>query len=247
MASAKPMRVLANAKDLIEALAQRGALTPAEIAEIIALPRPSVYRLVAGLEAVSLTEMLPDGRINISRRWLSLADASKRGLREWAEADDVLSQISDRSGQTAFLSVPRGDRAVCIAWAQGRGIDVLDLRPGRTLPFHAGAAGRALLAHSAAKAFEEFLSHAPHPALTPLTLTDADALRADAIAIRDRGYAVSDQDVTIGIGALGIPVFDSAKTAIACLSIGGLAADISARTPEFVGILRDGASRLSRN
>jgi len=240
------MRVLANAKDLIEVLAERGPLGPAEIAETIGVPRPSVYRLVAGLDAISLTETLPDGRIGISRRWLALADASRRGMREWADADEVLSEISDRTGQTAFLSVPRGDHAVCIAWAQGRGIDVLVLRPGRALPFHAGAAGRALFAHAPADELEAFLAQAPFPALTPSTLTDADALRADAIATRERGYSISDEDVTVGIGALGVPLFDAEGTAVACLSIGGLAGEISTRAPEFVDILRGGAAQLER-
>ena len=43
--------------------------------------------------------------------------------------------------------MPRDDHAVCVDWAQGRGINVLILKPGRWLPLHAGAAGRVTLAY----------------------------------------------------------------------------------------------------
>lgn len=75
---------------------------------------------------------------------------------------------------------------------------------GRTLPLHAGAAGRVTLAHLEDP--ESYLELAPFEPFTAHTLVDAGALRADIAKTRSQGFSISDQDVTEGIGALGVAV-----------------------------------------
>ena len=204
MSADRPMGVLQNASDLVELLAERGPMTPGDIAEHIGMPRPSVYRLVDALNQTRLTVTMPDSRIKITERWLRLGDTARAGMREWHAARATLDALCHETGQTTFLSVPHDDHAVCIDWAPGRGINVLVLRPGRSLPLYAGAAGRATLAFMDDPA--PYLARAPFPALTRRTLTKASQLRRDIKLTRDRGYSVSDEDVTDGIGALGVPL-----------------------------------------
>ncbi|NQX16878.1 IclR family transcriptional regulator [Rathayibacter sp. VKM Ac-2857] len=243
MSPAKPIRVLANTRDLVEALSHEGPLTPAEIAERIGVPRPSVYRLVDGLNAVELTETLPDGRVALSLRWLHIADAARASMTEWAGAQDALTALVDATGQTAFLSVLRDDSAVCVDWVQGRGIGVLILKPGRALPLHAGAAGRLLLACAADA--EAYLARAPFEQLTPSTRTTRAQLLEDIALTREQGFTVSDEDATVGIGALGLPIRSPAGATIACVSLGGLAADVRGRREEFLRALRVAAATLT--
>lgn len=243
MSAIKPIRVLANTRDLVDLLSQTGPLTPAEIAERIGVPRPSVYRLVDGLNAIDLTETLPDGRVALSLRWLHIADETRDAMTEWAGAKAALTELVDATGQTAFLSLLRDDSAVCIDWVQGRGIGVLILKPGRALPLHAGAAGRLLLAYAADA--DAYLDAAPFEQLTPATLTTAKQLRDDIARTREQGYAVSDEDATIGIGALGMPVLDAAGNARAGVSIGGLAADIREHREPFLAALRTATAALA--
>lgn len=245
MSAVKPIRVLANTRDLIELLSHEGPLSPAEIAERIGVPRPSVYRLVDGLNAIELTETLPDARIALSLRWLHLADETRDAMTEWSGAKKALTDLVDATGQTAFLSLLRDDSAVCIDWVQGRGIGVLILKPGRALPLHAGAAGRLLLAYAADA--EEYLAGAPFEQLTPSTRTTREQLQEDIAVTREQGFTVSDEDATIGIGALGMPILSSSGSTIACVSIGGLAEDIRSRREEFLTALRIAADALSSN
>lgn len=238
-----PVGILARTAAVTELLAQAGPLTPADISDRSGLPRPSVYRLVEALGTIGLTETRPGGQVGLSLRWLRLADASSAALTEWAGTDAILDDLAARTGQTAFLSLPRPDAALCIRWAQGSGIGLLILRPGRSLPLHAGAAGRLCLAYRSD--LEDVLARAPFPRFTPRTLTAADELRADARSTRDRGYSVSDQDVTEGIGALGAAVFDPKGNLAAAVSIGGLAFDFDHNRQRFVGVLGETADQLS--
>lgn len=241
----KPIKVLVNADDVIGLLSEQGPLTPAEIADRVQIPRPSVYRLLDGLNAIGLTEPLPDSRTQLSLRWLHLADRARASMREWRDAHEVLVDLVDRTGQTAYLSVLRNDQAVCMDWEQGRGIGVLVLKPGRTLPLHAGAAGRTFLAFSAD--IDAYVAHGDRQRLTEKTLVDEAELRADAEATRSRGFAVSDQDVTDGIGAVGMPVRSASGVVIGALSLAGLAADVTAQRDLLVAELGRSVDQLERN
>ncbi len=240
-----PVGILARTAAVTELLAAQGPLTPADIADGIGMPRASVYRLVDALQAIGLTDTRPGGQVGLSLRWLRLADAASSALREWAGADLVLGDLAKNTGQTAFLSVPRAEAALCIRWAQGSGIGVLILRPGRSLPLYAGAAGRLCLAYRSD--LGELLERGPFPRLTPRTLTTADELKADVQATRARGYSVSDEDVTQGIAALGAAVIDGGGELAAAVSIGGLAVDFDRDGKRFVSVLREAAEQLSTN
>ena len=245
MSAERPMAILQRSDALVRLLAEEGALTPAEIADRIDTPRPTVYRLADALARMGLTETLPGTRIALSRRWLRLGDAARTAMSEWRLARPILDELAASTGQTVFLCVARGREAVCIDWAQGQAFNVLLLKPGRALPLHAGAEGRVTLAYGVADV-ESYLAGAPFAAYNARTLVTAGQLLADIEAIRDRGYSISDEDVTDGIGALGAPVRTSRTGAFAgALSIAGLADQLTERRAELAGALLDAAAALS--
>lgn len=231
----QPIKVLSNATELIEVLAQAGPLSPADIAERVGIPRSSAYRLVDGLMAISLAETLPDGRARLSARWLQLADAARGGMTEWSDAPPVLERLVSRTGQTAFLSVLWQDSAACIDWRQGRGIDVLATKPGHLLPLNAGASGRVILAFS--RDSETLLERGRFRALTPTTLTTPDELHADIAENRRQGYAFSDGDVAVGIAGIAAPVLDANGDLAGAVAIAGLAETFHERREEFAAEL----------
>ncbi|WP_375423880.1 IclR family transcriptional regulator [uncultured Friedmanniella sp.] len=240
----RPMGILRRSSEVVQLVAAKGPLSIAEVAEQVDMPRASVYRLTEALTQARLVEVGGDGRVRASLRCLRLSDATRGGLEEWAEARSVLDSLSDRTGQTTYLSVPVGDHALCIDWSRGRGISVLALKPGRTLPLYAGAAGRATLAFRA-QPLEEYLHQAPFPLLTPHTLTTAEQLAHDVTSTRRLGHSVSDEDVTVGIGALGVPLLAPDGTLRGSLSLAGLATDIRGGQTDLVAALHASAAHLS--
>jgi DNA-binding IclR family transcriptional regulator len=180
----------------------------------------------------------------VSLRWLKLSDAARAGMQEWSHARPLLDRLAGRTEQTIYLCVPQADRAICIDWSPGRALSVLALKPGRTLPLYAGAAGRVTLA-CRSEPLEDYLRAAPFPPLTDHSLITARQLRADVDEIRSRGYSVSDEDVTLGIGALGAPLFDRDRVFRGALSLAGLAEDLRERRDELTADLLACADELS--
>lgn len=239
--TAAPIKVLANATELIEVLAWEGPQSPADIAARIKVPRSSVYRLIEGLVAIGMIEPAPDSRVRLTSRWLHLADSARSAMVEWGDAGSVLERIVEETGQTAFLSVRRDDRAVCIDWRQGRGIGVLVLKPGRSLPLYAGAAGRVLLAYGDN---EPVLAAAPFRALTPNTLVTREQLEADIARTLEQGFVLSDEDVTLGISAIGMPIRAVDGEVLGAVSLGGVSVEIRDGIETMTGALATAVADL---
>jgi len=245
MSVERPMLILQRSADLVALLAERGALVPAQIAEYVDTPRSSVYRLGDALRDAGMIEQVPDAHLRLSLRWLRLADAARAGMSEWDGARPVLDELAGATRQTVFLSVPRTNESVCVDWARGEAINVLLLKPGRSLPLYAGAAGRVTLAFGQDDP-EAYLANAPFDAYTDRTLTTAAKLRKDIALATKQGYLVSDGDVTDGIGALGAPLFrQTAGVFAGALSIAGLAEELNDRRDELVEKLLGAVSKLS--
>lgn len=245
MSLERPMMILQRSADLVALLAERGAMVPAEIAEYVDTPRSSVYRLGDALRDAAMIEQISGARLRLSLRWLRLADAARAGMSEWEGAREVLDELAGTTQQTVFLSVPRANESICIDWARGEAINVLLLKPGRSLPLYAGAEGRTTLAFGRDDP-EAYLANAPFEAYTDRTLTTAAQLRQDVTLTRNQGYVVSDGDVTDGIGALGAPLFWTTAAGFAgVLSIAGLAEELNQRRDELAEMLLAAASTLS--
>lgn len=239
------MGILQRSAAVVDLLAAKGALTPAEIAGRIDTPRPTIYRLGDALTLEGLTETQSGARVRLSLRWLRLADAARSAMSEWSGARPVLDALAEETGQTVLLCVPRGGRVICVHWAPVQSLRILVLRPGRSLPLHAGAEGRAALAFGVDDP-EAHLMAAPFPALTDRTLVTAAALREDIARTRELGYAAAHEDVAAGLGSLAAPVRNPRDGSfVATLSVAGLAPELTARRRELAGHLLSSAGALA--
>ncbi|HST19388.1 MAG TPA: IclR family transcriptional regulator [Gaiellaceae bacterium] len=158
-----------------------------------------------------------------------------------------MERIHERVGETVFLLVRRERSAVCIERLEGLRVQSLALRLGGSLPLHAGAGPRVLLAWEPVDEWETYVDDGALETHIGETPTTRLALFRELNATLKRGYAVSDEDVTPGIASLGAPIFDYTGGVRAALSIGGMKSLVlGADRDEFVRLLVDGAREISR-
>lgn len=201
-----------------------GESSAAEIAEAIGEPRSSVYRLLSSLQTEGLVEPgSRRGRYRLGFKLLALGSAVVARFDERQVALPAMERLHEVTGETVFLCVPRRDEAVCIERLAGKRVQSLALRLGGSLPLHAGAAPRALLAFRPEEEWEAYIErNTPLVRFTPSTPDTPTALRKLLRETRAQGYALSDQDVTVGVAAVGVPVFDYRGEVRAALSFSGV-------------------------
>lgn len=224
-----------------------GELRLSELARSAGLPTSSAHRLATSLEGAELLERDDSsGAYRLGRLVLELASVTGRYSSLTQDALPVLQELLRNTGQTVFVCVPRDGKAVCIQRLAGSHVDVLALPLGGSMPLYCGGASRVLLASLSDAELDAYLEQAPFTPMTPRTLTSADELRADVARTRAQGYALSDNDVTLGVCALGVPVRGGSGEVVAALSVADLTVIYSAdRIPDLVETLTDAARRIS--
>lgn len=245
MATEKSNRVLRHTRAVVELMANGGSLTAADAARELDIPRPSAYRLLSALSHAGLAKLDDEGSVSLTNVWLSLGDAALRAASAWFTRDDVLERIREQTGLTVFLSVPRAGRTVCIRRLHGRSYQILVLQPGGSLPLHLGGVGRVTLAFDADTA-TGYLDNPPFDPATPYSLTTREQLDDDIRLTRREGATLSDQDVTLGVAALAIPVFGPDDRFVAALSVAGRREDVLMRVPALKTMLLDGVQEIQQ-
>lgn len=243
------MQVVAKVGALLDTLAESGEATVRDLADRIGEPRSTVYRLLSSLQQLEMVEPgMRRGTYRLGLGLLRLGAAVATGFDERQAALPVLQRLHDETGETVFLCVRRGNEAVCIERLDGRRVQSLALRIGGSLPLHAGAAPRVLLAFEPKERWEEYVAEGGLEVFTLKTPAAKAVIFRSLDEIRKLGYAVSDEDVTVGIAALGAPVFDHRGAICAAVSISGLRSSILGESADsLTENIVAGAREISRS
>jgi len=208
-------------------------LTVGGLSEAANLPKSTTSRLVGALERHGLVQrdaetgaLLPGPEIDAyarrSRLDPSLADLSQ----------DLLEAIATVTGETATLSIATARGIEQVAQADGAYILGSLNWMGRAVPYHASAAGKAMLAFGAMP-----LPAGPLEAVAPRTKTVRADLVRELEATRQRGYGLSIEEIEPGLIAIGAPVRGRDRRVIAAVAISGPSVRITPDRHQTIGEL----------
>lgn len=110
---------------------------------------------------------------------------------------------------------------------------------------HCTAAGKAILAHLPEERVREIIEQEGLPAYTSHTLTDEESLYEEFERIRDRCYAVNNEEVVNGNRGIGAPVVHDDGEVVGAISISGPAN--SWRDEQFENELAEAVIRSANN
>lgn len=216
------------------------------LARELGLTRPTVHRILTSLGDEGFVD-----HVDATRRWVlgpemyllgSLA-ANRYDLA--AVAGPVLAEISEATGESAFLSARRGSETVCLLAHEGTfPLRSHVLHEGIRFPLGVASAGIAILAFLPDADIRRHLGEAAlEDRYGPTHATPA--LRRRLSATRSNGYAVNPGLLVEGSWGMGAAVFDRAGRPEWAVSITGVESRFRAdRRPQLGRLLLHQAHRI---
>jgi len=193
--------------------------TLSELAEMTGLSRAAVRRSLLTLEHLGYVRQ--KGRqFSLTPRILELGFGylSTLGLPELALP--FMETLAQRVDESCSLTVLDDADIVYVARVPVRRIVAISLGVGARLPAFAAAMGRVLLAALPDDALDEWLARATTRPLTPHTIHDKRALRAEILRVRAHGYALVLQELEVGLCSIAVPLRDRESRTLAALNVG---------------------------
>ncbi len=225
-------------------LTERADWTLAEVTAAVALPKPTVHRLLGVLCAHEMLVRSPDGggyRLGPLARALGGRAVSRHALRQLGQS--ILTSLAARTGETALLFelAPSRDAAICIEQIESSHGLRLVSDVGVRLPLHAGGSSRAILAFMPD---DEVAAALQMAARRGAVLERADLARQIQWT-RRQGYAQSFEETSAGACGISAPLFDATGAVIGSLSIAGPTSRLTrARLATLAPDLLDAADTL---
>lgn len=208
---------------LLEALGRADRpMTPTELNATVGLPKQTVHRLCATLEAEGFLVRDQDGKgFRAARRARDLG----AGLLHagWANIarHQVLRDLAQDVGETVNYVIAEGPGMRYLDRVETDWSFRIQLPVGTNVPFHCTASGKVFMASLGPKARRAFVSALDLKAHTGSTLTDPDELLDVLKAVAKQGYSEDNEEFMENMVAISVPVLDPRGRYVASLAVHG--------------------------
>ncbi len=239
---------LSRALGILRALAQHDAgMTLTEISHTVGLAPSTAHRL--------LTTLQQEGHVRFGRErgtWqigveaFVIGSAFVRSRDITAFARPFMRELMEASGETVNLAVTEQGEVTYLAQVECRQMMRALARPGARVAMHYSAVGKALLANLPTAEVSEIVAQRGLSRLTPKTVATEKQLLTALEAVRRDGYAVDDEEHSLGLRCVAAPIFDEHGEAVAALSLSGPTVRISdERMAVLGGMVRHAAEEIT--
>lgn len=216
-----PIQVADKIFLVIETLAAQGAMGIMDLSNTLELNKTTVHRILNSLmymgyvcqDSSNLKYFLTFKLCDLSSKILSQVDLIET-VRPY------LQELASQVHEVIHLVKLEGNHAVYIDKIESLSNSIrLVSQTGKSLPLYCSGVGKALLADMSDEKIKYFWENNPTPPVTKYTLSTYDDLFTDIQKIRERGYALDNEENEIDVRCIAVSFYDYGNTSKYAFSI----------------------------
>jgi IclR family pca regulon transcriptional regulator len=200
------VNALARGLSVITSFGQDAEMqTLSEIATKTNLSRGTARRFLLTLE--SLGYVRSQGKaFKLGPKTLNLGYAYLSSLPLWKTAQPIMKEVVSELDESCALGVLDDHDIVYIARLPPKHLSFLPTNLGTRMPAHVNAMGQVLLAQFSPDELDRYFANATFDKITRYTPTSEDAIRKVLARVARERYALSDQQLALGLRSIAVPV-----------------------------------------
>ncbi|NMB61582.1 MAG: IclR family transcriptional regulator [Chloroflexi bacterium] len=215
-----------------------------ELADQLGVDKSTASRLVQTLLKDGFVQKAKDDRsytlgpmlVNLSRSVIT-----RMPLRDTAKP--YLKKLVEVSGECSHIAIYAQGKALYIDQMESSSTLRVNVEVGQLAPLHCTALGKILLAFGNYPLPVELEGH------TEKTITDLQTLEKELETVRDKGYAIDDEEFDNDVRCISVPVFDFREKLVGAIGISGPSArlgmkEIETLAPQIIQIGKQLSDRL---
>jgi DNA-binding IclR family transcriptional regulator len=197
-----------RAARILKALGSSPRLGVTELSERLGLAKATVHGLLRALERQELVDQDADsGKYRLGAAMLQLGNSFLDNHELRGRSLMWAGSLATRVGEAVRVGVMNGETVLIVhhVFRPDNSLQILEV--GASIPWHACALGKAVVAYLPRPRRTALLS-GDLSRLTGRTITDPSALREALNEIARVGVAVEDQEAVVGEAEIASPIFD---------------------------------------
>ncbi|HWO78531.1 MAG TPA: IclR family transcriptional regulator [Bacillus sp. (in: firmicutes)] len=219
-----------------------------DISDKMQLHKSTVHSLLKTLQTNGYIEQnMENGKYRLGMKLFERGNLVIRRLDLRTIAKKYLIDLSVKSQNTVHLVILDGKEGIYIDKVEGASATVLYSRIGRRVPLHSSAVGKALVANKSKRELQEILNNYEFIQQTPNTITDEETFIAELEKVKEKGYAIDNEENEPGITCVAVPIWDHSGTVVAAISMSQNTASVNEEKLErTVEMLKDASIKISK-
>lgn len=193
-----------------------------EISEQVNLHKSTVYRLLTTLiykgYVVQDTET---NKYGITLKLFELGSKKVESMDLLSVSKEYTKKLMESVNEVVHLVVREGNEIVYIDKVEANNTIMMASTIGKRSPMYCTSVGKAILAHLPEKKVKEIWDNSKIVKYTDYTITNFEELKTELEDIRQKGYAVDNEENEIGVRCIGVPIFNRHGKVEAAISISG--------------------------
>lgn len=214
---------LIKANEILDFLLLKGEATFTEIYTSLGHPKSSTYKMLSTLEAMGFIRSVGgSSRYSLGLKLLELGSKAAQQVDLSTEARPIVKRLSMDTKRTCHLGILDDIDVVYIAKENTHCLIHIDTWVGRRIGVYCTAMGKILLAWRDEEEVQSILNRVDFVQVAPNTITSKDELIEQFAEIRERGWALDDEESTKMVRCVAAPVWDRNGRVCAALSVSTL-------------------------
>jgi len=243
------VQVLDRAINILEFIGQQstGEAALPELSAAMKLHKTTTHRIAHVLESRGLLRRsLDSNRYRLGLRLYDLGCQALDHVNIRDEARPLMTRVAFEVGETVHLALLDRSEVLYIERAEAQRSLTMGSKLGARNPVYCTSLGKAILANLPETEVDQILSTCRMEPRTKNTITNVLALKRELETIRERGYAIDNEEIEDGVRCIAAPILNGRGRAVAAVSVSGPSSRITPARFQLIGkTMVKGARELS--
>jgi DNA-binding IclR family transcriptional regulator len=221
------IKSLDKAFEIVDTVRRLDGAGVTEVTDEVGYSKSTVHSHLATLEQLGF--VVADGNeYDVGLRFLNLGGYALSKQRLYSLARAEIDSLAEETGHKATVMGEENGRGIYLYQIRGQDAVQTDSHIGTRVYLHRTALGKALLSELPRDTVDDIADRHGLPAQTDQTITDRETLHRECEAIRERGYAIDDEERITGIRCVAAPITTDDGDVLGALSVSGSTRHITA-------------------
>ena len=235
MTKAKPesrIQVIDRAAMLLDAISRYSMpVTLKALSADTNLAPSTAYRILHSLIDNRFVDRDPTGKYQLSGRLIRLSNHQYTNIDFRKVAKPFMEKLRDKFGETINLTAREGDVVIYVEKAIPNRMMHVQQIIGSRAPLHVTGVGKMMLGMEGLEGIEGYAKRTNLPGYTRKTFSNLESLIPECMKCVEQGFAYDNEEAEIGVGCLGVLLYDRYGEVVAGLSV---SAPIERRKEEWI-------------
>lgn len=205
---------------IVENLKELEGAGVSELARELDMPKSTTHNYLSTLEENEyLTK--EDGAYYVGVRFLELGSYVRNRRKIYEIAKPEVRDLAQETGELANLLVEEHGKGTYLQRARGERAVNVEAPEGARVPLYCTGLGKSILAHLPEDRVETIIEREGLEQVTSNTVSGREALFEQLEEIRQRGYALDDEERIQGLRCVAAPILSTDDRVLGALSVAG--------------------------